>query len=233
MAHRREAYSDEEEEGLVQRPPALLGLKFKDQEDRELVRRVSFASFGLVVLSVMLFLLNLHHKGHAFEGLGHLFMSLVLPCIGYLAVKHQSSRLTWLFHLGNVQFAIFHAVVACIMLSLVLELETTSPEAICKPYLPAQIPPQLAEEKAAATELYDTCIAEVNLKKEHIPWKLFWWFLITAPLWACMIYAAYQAHEYYFRLRVGTMMARTGEGGGGTATIIEANPLAVDDDAVE
>lgn len=232
-----ESYSDEEEQGLVQRPPALLGLKFKDEEDFQLVRRVSMASIGLVVLSVLLFFFNLHHKGHAFEGLGHLVLSMLLPCIGYLAVKEESARLMWLFHLGNVQFAIFHAVVACIMLHLVLELEMTSPQFICRPYEPANliggavVPAQLEGEAAAAKDLYAECIAEVNEKKGHIPWKLFWWATITAPLWACMIYAAYQAHEYYFRLRVRTLMARTGEGGGGTATIVERDPL--NSDAVE
>lgn len=229
-----EQYSDadeEEELGLVQRPPALLGLRFRDDEDRDLVRKVSFASFGLVIMSVLLFFLNIHHKGHYLEGLGHLIMAMVLPGIGYLAVKRESARLVWVFHLGNVQFAIFHAVVAFLMVSLVFQIESVSPVQICQEYRPEIVeapgapPAQIQADEASAQEIYQACLQEIREKKEHIPWKLFWWGVFTTPLWACMIYAAYQAHEYYFRLRIRGLIARTGEDGGGTATIVERDAL--------
>merc|ERR1719498_504668 len=106
---------------------------------------------------------------------------MILPAIGYLGVKRESARLIWLFHLGNVQFAIFHAVVACIMLSLVVEIESMSAEAICQHYRPMIVeapgasPAQAQADQAAAMDIYQACVKEVTAKKEHIPWKLFWW----------------------------------------------------------
>jgi len=230
-------YSDgdeEEEIGLVQRPPALLGLRFRDDEDREVVRRVSFASISLVVLSVFLFLLNIHHKGHPSEALGHLIMSLILPLVGYMGVKRESPRFIWAFHLGNVQFAILHAAVACLLLSMVLRIEATSSVEVCQRFDPhimrgvGESAAQMRADSAALHQIYNACLEEVREKKAHAPWKLFWWGIMTTPLWACMIYAAYQAHEYYFRLRIRGLMARTGEAGGGTATIVERDPLRSD-----
>lgn len=232
------AFTDEEEEGLVQRPPALLGLRFRDEEERQLVHRVSVASSGLVVLSVILFFTNWHHRGHFMEAFGHLVLALTLPAIGYLGVKQESPRFVWVFHLGNVQFAIFHACVVVFMLSLVMDIENMDNDKLCRPYkpklatpTPAPLPPIVQEEYKAEQDLYNSCLTEVQEKKEHIPWKLFWWAVLTAPLWGLMIFAAYQAHEYYFRLRIRGLIARTNEGGGGTATVVEGSPL--DADAVE
>lgn len=230
-------YSEEEEEGLVQRPPALLGLRFRDEEERQLVHRVILASAGLVVLSVILFFVNWHHRGHFMEAFGHLVLALSLPFIGYLGVKRESPRAVWVFHLGNVQFAIFHACVVLIMVSLVVDIESVDNEKICRPYKPSlgptaqPLPAVIVAEHKAEEDLYRSCLSEVQEKKEHIPWKLFWWAILTAPLWGLMIFAAYQAHEYYFRLRIRGLIARTNEGGGGSATVIERDPL--DSDAVE
>lgn len=228
---------EDEEEGLVQRPPALLGLRFRDDEERQLVHRVVLASVGLVVLSVILFFTNWHHKGHFMEALGHLVMSLTLPLVGYLGVKRESPRLVWVFHLGNVQFAIFHACVVLFMVSLVMEIESIDNQQICRAYKPkfgptsAPVLKIVQEEREAEQDLYNSCLREVEEKKAHIPWKLFWWAILTAPLWALMIFAAYQAHEYYFRLRIRGLIARTNEGSGGTATLMERSPM--DDDTVE
>mmetsp|Transcript_148478 Transcript_148478/g.262139 ORF Transcript_148478/g.262139 Transcript_148478/m.262139 type:complete len:235 (-) Transcript_148478:105-809(-) len=231
-----------EEEGLVQRPPALLGLKFRDEEDRELVRRVSLSMLGLVAMSILLFVMNLVHKGHFLEGFGHLILALMLPILGYIGVLRKSPRLVWCFHLGNVQYAIFHFVMGCVMLMFVSRLESFSPEKVCAPLNPqTQVPvgviedPAYQAEVAEQKEYYLECLHDVKAKQEHTPAKLFWWMIITAPLWACSIYAAYQSHEYYFRLRMEGLIVRTSGDGHATVSTEEANQTiaGVDADAVE
>lgn len=235
-----EQYSDDDEEemGLVQGPPALLGIQFHHAEDHKLVRRLMFTSVGLALLSVILFLANLHHKGHFLHAFFQLVMALTIPGIGYLGIKRESPRLIWLFHLSNVQFALLHAVVGCVMLLNVVEFQATAPEVLCRPYHNSVLmshkwrpeamdvakltPAQLAADEKASSDIYNVCLKEVAEKEQHMSSKLFWWGITTTPMWGCMIYAALQSHEYYFHLRVRGLTAS--KGGGGSVTVVESEP---------
>jgi hypothetical protein len=234
MNNSNSAISDEEEQGLVQRTPALLGLRFRDDEDRQLVRKVTIASLGLVILSMILALAHHHHKGSFMHSFTHLVLAMLLPLVGYLGAKNDSPRLIWCFHIGNVQFAVFHFVVALYLFRGALGIETIDPTLACGRLNPGEVPqtlqPQQKLQVAGELKLYNQCLDEVKEAQEQVPAKLFWWGAMTAPLWGCMMYAAYQAHEFYFRLRIRGLIARTNEGGGGTATVCES---AIDSDAVE
>jgi hypothetical protein len=225
-----EDLDEEELGGLVQRPPAMLGLKFHDDEDRDMVRLISFGAISVAVVSVLLFIANLHHHGSPGEAGGHILLSLGLPVIGYYGVKQESTRLVWIFHFGYAQFAVFHAVIVMIMIHVVMEIEADPAEAVCRRYHPPAVQAAQAGhgEVVAVNYLYQECLQEVAAKKANIPWKLFWWAIMTTPLWGLQSYIAYTAHEYYFRLRIRGLMARTGEGGGGTAVVVERDALPSD-----
>lgn len=221
--------------GLVGRR-ALLGLKFKDDDERDLVRRVMIASASLVVLSVILYLVNVIHHGHVFEGFFHLLAAMSLPGIGYVGVKKESARLIWVFHLGNVQFALFHFIVGCLMLRVVLVVDSQQPGKICEEFNPVALglpipgstvvstypgstmPPPLQARVEAQMQVYNACLNKVKVRQAAIPGKLIGWGILTLPLWLCMIYAAVQAHEYYVRLRIRELKIRPGAG---EATIVE------------
>jgi len=221
--------SDDDNEGLVRRTPVLFGLRFKDEEERTLVQKVGLASAGLVALSVMWFFAHLFHRGHFFHAFGHLLSSLALPAIGYLGVKNENPKYIWIFHLGNVQFAILHAVVGFVVFKFVTELEASDPQAVCQgaalhlPPAPEGVnsrPPNMIPTQPPFSDTFAQCVADMQAEQDHAPYTLLWWLFVTAPLWFLMIYAAYQAHEYYFRLRIRNLTARSGESGG-MATVTE------------
>eukprot|EP00747_Dinoflagellata_sp_TGD_P218497 gnl/TRDRNA2_/TRDRNA2_90737_c0_seq1.p1 gnl/TRDRNA2_/TRDRNA2_90737_c0~~gnl/TRDRNA2_/TRDRNA2_90737_c0_seq1.p1 ORF type:complete len:227 (-),score=45.11 gnl/TRDRNA2_/TRDRNA2_90737_c0_seq1:62-742(-) len=215
---------DEDHEALVPRQHALLGLKFSEAEDRELVRQVGSASVGMVVCSIFLFFVSIIHKGNVMHAFLHLLVSLSLPFIGYYGVKKESSRIIWFFHIGTVQFAIFHFVVAIVMLQLVISLEARPPASICANNGPR--PPQLREPDPMSPQqaAFRECEDQVQEYQSHAPWLLFWWAVTTAPLWTFQMYAAYQAQEYYFRLRVRRLITRPGAAVGDSATVTEVAP---------
>merc|ERR1712216_80503 len=167
-------------------------------------------------------------------GFSHLVIAMALPAVGYFGVKNESARLIWVFHLGNVQFAVFHLTVGLLLLRLVLVVETAKPEVVCARFNPevpvamgARMTPAQEVQHASDTELFNACIREVAARQGQAPAKIFWWSILTAPLWICMIYAALQAHEYYVRLRVRELKVRTGFGE--AIVVAEEDPLASDD----
>eukprot|EP00747_Dinoflagellata_sp_TGD_P184694 gnl/TRDRNA2_/TRDRNA2_40564_c0_seq1.p1 gnl/TRDRNA2_/TRDRNA2_40564_c0~~gnl/TRDRNA2_/TRDRNA2_40564_c0_seq1.p1 ORF type:complete len:220 (-),score=27.44 gnl/TRDRNA2_/TRDRNA2_40564_c0_seq1:143-802(-) len=212
---------DDDNEALVPRAHALLGLKFEDAEDRKLVGKVALACCGIVVCTMFLFFIQIIHRGHPGHAFGHLLIALALPAIGYYGVKKESSCLIWFFHLAAIQFAIFHFVVAIILVYLVSQLEEHTPQQVCLAVgdgYRSQFPEQFSD-----------CVESVRKYQEHAPWLLFWWAVTTAPLWALQMYAAYQAQEYYFRLRVRRLITRPGSATGNMATVTEAESLRHDD----
>lgn len=212
--------SDEENEAMMRRTPALLGMKFEDAEDREIVRKVALALGGTVLLSVVWFIAHVAHKGQFIVSFGHLLSSLLLPVIGFYGVKRQSCRLLWLFHLGNVQFAILHAVVGFILLRFTLQLYATDSKAVCSGEEALRLPPAppgphshhaplVVPTQPPLTDSYRQCVLALEEEQGDAPVRLIWWMFVTAPLWFLMIYSAYQSHEYYFRLRIRRLTART------------------------
>jgi len=220
------ADSEEEEVGLVRRRgPGLLGLQFKDEADHRQVQRLSLASLGIAVFSFLLFGLHLHHKGSMHHVVGHLAFSLALPAVGFVGVQFGAHRLVWLFHLGTVLFAIAHLAWGIKMLDGIAQTESDKPEDLCqslKGFLPNPAAPLgdgLVTTLPPWADPYRQCVDDARAKQEHAPWRIFWWTVMTTPLWLLMLYSAYHSHEYYIRVRVHEVVThaarRRRERGGG------------------
>lgn len=217
MSYQDNISDHDDQEALVPRQRALMGLRFSDEQDHAQVRKVGWACVGLVVLSVFLFIAHVHHKGSGTDAFGHLLIALVLPAIGYLGVYQDSPLAIWGFHIGNIQFAVFHSVTAYMMFMLIRDLEARSPEETCHALLPVE---GLSRDPSLH-DLFESCLAAVAEKQGHAPWLLFWWAMTSAPLWSLQLYSAYHAHEYYFRLRIRKLVARTNNEGHATVTELE------------
>lgn len=216
----RVADGDEDEE-LVPRQRTLMGMKFHDEESRATAWRVSIASVTLGVLVVIHFFVHLGKKGNLAHSVGHLFLGLMLPLVGYRSATldyeaRWRPRLLWMFHIGNVLFVLVHAVVLMVVVVQVAELESASVESMCNwttkddPWLrPAeQRGPEVMPTLPPEMDNYAECAAAVQEQKGHAPQLMVIWTLISLPYWACAAYAAYYSHELYLHLRVGELTVR-------------------------
>lgn len=186
-----------------------MGLKFTDQEEHDSVRKLTFTILALVVLSGFLFFVHMAYNGNFLWTLLHLIMSLVLPVLGYFAVQQSSMRLMYLFHLLNIQYAVLHTLAALLMYTLLSQLEISDPVDICG--------------GGEADSVIEACVARVREKQRDLPMLYFWWCILTTPMWLVQVYAAYQAFEYYFRLRIKTIFARQGNPNDRFAVVTEGN----------
>merc|ERR1719428_2561046 len=211
-----------------------------------MAQRIAVASAGLAALSILHFIVHVIHRGHVVHALFHVLASLLLPALGYHALRRKSTAMLWSFHIGNVQIAVIHIAIGVLVLNMVLELEGADPRALCDtrmrgdPRLPPAPPPgrhgppPLVPTLPPAGDAWAACMEAVSNEQAHAPGLLAWWILASVPLWGLTLYAAYQAHEYRFRLRVRGLSARVGEGG--RATVVEGGEShlrshAVADDA--
>jgi len=74
-----------------------------------------------------------------------------------------------------------------------------SDEALC-----SHSPPIMSTEEEA---LMQRCM-EMDFRHSHAPTLRVWWILVTLPMWALCIFAAYYSLEFYVQLRLRKLSAR-------------------------
>jgi hypothetical protein len=74
-----------------------------------------------------------------------------------------------------------------------------SDEALC-----SRLPPEMSLEEQA---LMRRC-EEMALRHMHSPTLKVWWIMVTLPMWALCIFAAYYSLEFYVQLRLRKLSAR-------------------------
>mmetsp|Transcript_92839 Transcript_92839/g.261626 ORF Transcript_92839/g.261626 Transcript_92839/m.261626 type:complete len:247 (+) Transcript_92839:68-808(+) len=215
--------NEDEDEELVPRRRVLFGMKFHDEESRETARKVAYASISLAVLVVVHFIVHLFKKGEVARGLPHLIIGLALPFVGYRSSSLDDTspwrpRLLWMFHIGNVVFVMVHAVLLLLVCMEVSELESSPTAVMCDqsrqndPMLRPALTrgPEVLPTLPPSNASYEDCVRDVESEKGHAPGLMMFWFLVSAPYWACAAYAAYHSHDLYLQLRINQLTVRRG-----------------------
>lgn len=231
---------EEDTETLVHRgPSAFLGLRFASDEEQVVVRRITYASGGLCVLALFHFFVHGLLKGHILHGLVHLIGALALPACGWYAAKNKQASLVWAFHLGNVQLATIHVIMVVMVVVFEVRLQSTPTEHLCNdsvlddPRLPAAPPgaapggesaafrtPKFLPTSPPRGDSHNECVLAVEEEKANSSSLIYWWLLVSFPLFALTLYAAYQSHEYYFQLRLAKLTARVSPESGEYNTVV-------------
>eukprot|EP00406_Dinophysis_acuminata_P079262 CAMPEP_0179247472 /NCGR_PEP_ID=MMETSP0797-20121207/19628_1 /TAXON_ID=47934 /ORGANISM="Dinophysis acuminata, Strain DAEP01" /LENGTH=233 /DNA_ID=CAMNT_0020955095 /DNA_START=31 /DNA_END=729 /DNA_ORIENTATION=+ len=213
---------DDEDEQLMPRQRAFMGMKFHDEESRATARKVTYATTFLGALVVGHFVIHWNKRGHVAHTIAHLCLGLILPFIGYLGVvwddnSNWGSRFLWVFHIGNVVFVLVHAMALVVVCAQVMQLEEASVESMCD--LSGKVPwlqsgPKVLPSLPSASDDYTKCLEAANEEKQHAPGLLMLWALFSLPYWTCAAFAAYYSHELYFQLRIRELTVRRGAQGG-------------------
>mmetsp|Transcript_6824 Transcript_6824/g.12015 ORF Transcript_6824/g.12015 Transcript_6824/m.12015 type:complete len:223 (-) Transcript_6824:83-751(-) len=194
--------SSDEEEVLLRRRPAFMGLRFKSDEHKDLILKLMLSSAAEFFFSLILILAHLLNHGL----LRHIFFHLLavtLPGIAYTALFRSSPRLMYIFEMANWEFAIIHAAVWLIVFIRWYNLVSQDEEQACEYYYGGQI----------NDSRYARCIDNWKDEKEKRSALMMAWTLLTLPLFVVQLYAGFLAHEYYFQMRVQKLvMKRSGEG---------------------
>lgn len=132
---RRQDEEDEDQEALVPRRPAVLGLKVADAAEEKTVQYVSYAVFGMIALFVLHFVVHVAHSGHVKHALVHLAIAAFLPALGYQAVQYRSTRLVWGFHIATIITAIFHALAFIVVLLVLIDIENSDMDVSCSSHV--------------------------------------------------------------------------------------------------
>mmetsp|Transcript_74067 Transcript_74067/g.176378 ORF Transcript_74067/g.176378 Transcript_74067/m.176378 type:complete len:230 (-) Transcript_74067:128-817(-) len=200
--------SDEEEEVLLRRRPAFMGLRFKSEEHKDLILKLMLASAAEFVFSLMIIWAHLLNKGL----LQHIFfhaIAIFLPVIGYIGLFRGDARLMYIFEMGNWEFAIIHTAVWLIIFSRWYRVVGVDESEACSTL--AASPAELM--RGQPSDAVAECMEAWRKEKDERTTLFAAWTLVTLPLWVVQMYAAYLGHEYYFQLRVQKLvMKRTGDG---------------------
>mmetsp|Transcript_28665 Transcript_28665/g.66094 ORF Transcript_28665/g.66094 Transcript_28665/m.66094 type:complete len:223 (-) Transcript_28665:44-712(-) len=204
--------SDDEEEVLLQRRPAFMGLRFKSDEHKDLILKLMLSSAAEFFFSLILIVAHVLNNGL----LHHIFfhaLAITLPGIAYSALFRSSPRLMYIFEMANWEFAIIHSAIWLIIFMRWYSLVSQDEVEACSYYVNGEI----------TDPRYARCIDDWKDEKEKRSTLLVAWTLLTLPLFVVQLYAGFLAHEYYFQMRVQKLVMKRGRDGDNVALVEEDN----------